>query len=99
MLQDREKQHLEAIEEALQRIETGEYGFCDECGDQIDQKSLWLCLLPNFVSPVSRMKNVLEISVLFPGFPSNLPQCVMIDWIKTRLSSTQGIGERYNLTN
>merc|ERR1711991_1267678 len=34
LLQDREKQHLEAIEEALQRIETGEYGFCDECGDQ-----------------------------------------------------------------
>ena len=99
LLQDREKQHLEAIEEALQRIETGEYGFCDECGDQIDQKDLWLCLLPNFASPVSRMKNVLEISVLFPGFPSNLPQCVMIEWIKTRLSSTQGIGERYNLTN
>ncbi|MCH2297989.1 MAG: TraR/DksA family transcriptional regulator [SAR324 cluster bacterium] len=40
LLQDREKQHLEAIEEALQRIETGEYGFCDECGDQIDQKRL-----------------------------------------------------------
>ena len=40
ILQDREKQHLEAIEEALQRIETGEYGFCDECGDQIDQKRL-----------------------------------------------------------
>ena len=40
LLQEREKQHLEAIEEALQRIETGEYGFCDECGDQIDQKRL-----------------------------------------------------------
>ena len=40
LLQDREKLHLEAIEEALQRIETGEYGFCDECGDQIDQKRL-----------------------------------------------------------
>ena len=40
LLQDREKQHLEALEEALQRIETGEYGFCDECGDQIDQKRL-----------------------------------------------------------
>ena len=40
LLQDREKQHLEAIDEALQRIETGEYGFCDECGDQIDQKRL-----------------------------------------------------------
>ena len=40
LLQDREKQHLEAIEEALQRIETGEYGFCDECGAQIDQKRL-----------------------------------------------------------
>ena len=40
LLQDREKKHLEAIEEALQRIETGEYGFCDECGDQIDQKRL-----------------------------------------------------------
>ena len=40
LLQDREKQHLEAIEEALMRIETGEYGFCDECGDQIDKKRL-----------------------------------------------------------
>ena len=40
LLQDREKQHLEAIEEALQRIETGEYGFCDECGDKIDKKRL-----------------------------------------------------------
>ena len=40
LLQDREKQHLEAIEEALQRIETGEYGFCNECGDKIDKKRL-----------------------------------------------------------
>ena len=88
LLQDREKQHLEAIEEALQRIETGEYGFCDECGDQIDQKRLMVMPLANSVSPVSKMKNVLEISVLFPGFPSSLPQCVMIEWIKTRLSST-----------
>ena len=31
LLQDREKQHLEAIEEALQRIETGEYGFFGRC--------------------------------------------------------------------
>ena len=48
LLQDREKQHLEAIEEALQRIETGEYGFCDECGDQIDQKRLMVIPLAQF---------------------------------------------------
>ena len=40
LLQDREKLHLEAIEEALQRLETGEYGYCDECGDPINRKRL-----------------------------------------------------------
>ena len=40
LLQDREKIHLEAIEEALQRLETGEYGYCDECGDPINKKRL-----------------------------------------------------------
>ena len=40
LLQDREKLHMEAIEEALQRMETGEYGYCDECGDSINKKRL-----------------------------------------------------------
>ena len=40
LLRDREKLHLEAIEDALQRMETGEYGFCDECGDQISRQRL-----------------------------------------------------------
>lgn len=40
LLRDREKFHLEAIEDALQRMETREYGFCDECGDLISRQRL-----------------------------------------------------------
>ena len=41
LLQDREKQHLEAIEEALQRIETGEYGFVMNVETRLIKKDLW----------------------------------------------------------
>ena len=48
LLKDREKVHLEAIEEALQRIETGEYGFCEECGDTINSKRLLVMPLAQY---------------------------------------------------
>jgi DnaK suppressor protein len=35
LLGDRERKKLQLIEDALQRIETGEYGECEECGGEI----------------------------------------------------------------
>lgn len=35
LLGDRERKKLHLIEDALQRIDTGEYGECDECGGEI----------------------------------------------------------------
>jgi len=37
---DREARELELIEQALNRIETGDYGECIECGNDIGQKRL-----------------------------------------------------------
>lgn len=34
-LRDRERQLLRKIEEAIERIEEGTYGICEECGDDI----------------------------------------------------------------
>ncbi|MGA1598940.1 MAG: TraR/DksA family transcriptional regulator [bacterium] len=48
LLQDRERLHLEEIEEALNRIGLGEYGYCEECGDEIPKKRL-------VVMPLARM--------------------------------------------
>ena len=64
LLQDREKQHLEAIEEALQRIETGEYGFCDECGDQIDQKRLMVMPLAQLCITCQQNEERLGLSLI-----------------------------------
>ena len=35
ILNDREREKLRNIDEALLRIEEGEYGICEECGDEI----------------------------------------------------------------
>jgi DnaK suppressor protein len=35
LLGDREREKLRNIEEALLRFEEGDYGICDECGDEI----------------------------------------------------------------
>lgn len=35
LLGDRDRQKLKEIDEALQRIESGEYGICESCGDKI----------------------------------------------------------------
>lgn len=35
LLGDRERKKLQLIEDALRRVDTGEYGDCDECGGEI----------------------------------------------------------------
>ncbi len=35
LLGDRERKKLQSIDDALRRIETGEYGECEECGGEI----------------------------------------------------------------
>lgn len=37
---DRERKLIKKIDEALERIENGEYGFCDSCGVEIGLKRL-----------------------------------------------------------
>lgn len=39
-LKDRDKEELYAIEEALDRLEEGDYGDCEECGDLIGARRL-----------------------------------------------------------
>ncbi len=39
-IRDRERKLLAKIEEAIQRIEDGEYGFCEDCGEPIGEKRL-----------------------------------------------------------
>lgn len=39
-IRNRERKLLEKIEEAIQRIEDGEYGECDDCGELIGLKRL-----------------------------------------------------------
>ena len=40
LLRDRDRDRLESIEEAIQRMQTGDYGYCEECGDSIPKKRL-----------------------------------------------------------
>ena len=40
LMRDRNRDRLEAIEEAIQRMQTGDYGFCEECGDPIPKRRL-----------------------------------------------------------
>lgn len=40
LLQDREREKLEKIEEAIHRIENDNYGDCEECGEPIAKKRL-----------------------------------------------------------
>ncbi|MBI3178152.1 MAG: TraR/DksA C4-type zinc finger protein [Deltaproteobacteria bacterium] len=39
-LRDREKFYLSKIDKALEKIETGEFGVCEACGDEISNKRL-----------------------------------------------------------
>ena len=40
LLQDREQARLTAIEIALKRMETDDFGYCEECGESISKKRL-----------------------------------------------------------
>jgi len=40
LLGERERQKLNAIDNALEKIADGEYGFCEECGEEINKKRL-----------------------------------------------------------
>tara|TARA_B100000686_G_C15866380_1_gene514336 strand:- start:26 stop:415 length:390 start_codon:yes stop_codon:yes gene_type:complete len=40
LLQERELTRLEAIEIALTRIDSDDFGYCDECGEEISKKRL-----------------------------------------------------------
>jgi len=40
LLQDREQARLLGIEEALKRMELDDFGYCDECGENISKKRL-----------------------------------------------------------
>ena len=64
LLKDREKVHLEAIEVALQRIETKEYGFCEECGDTINRKRLLVVPLAQYC--ISCQQNQERSGNLYP---------------------------------
>ena len=39
-IRDRERKLLSKIEEALERVEEGEFGVCEECGEEIGLKRL-----------------------------------------------------------
>ena len=39
-LQDRERRLLHKIDDAITRVENGNYGFCDACGAEIDERRL-----------------------------------------------------------
>ena len=48
LMRDRGRDRLEAIEEAIQRMQAGDYGFCEECGDPIPKR-------PLIAMPLARM--------------------------------------------
>lgn len=39
-LRERERKLVKKLEEALERLDQGTYGYCDECGELIDEKRL-----------------------------------------------------------
>ena len=40
LLQDRDQARLKGIENALQRMESDDFGYCEECGEDISKKRL-----------------------------------------------------------
>mgnify|MGYP001422442690 CR=1 FL=1 len=48
LLKDREQARLKGIENALQRMESDDFGYCEECGENISKKRL-------LVVPLTRM--------------------------------------------
>ena len=39
-IRDRERKLIFKIEEALQRLDNGEYGICEQCGEEINERRL-----------------------------------------------------------
>ncbi|MBC8259143.1 MAG: RNA polymerase-binding protein DksA [SAR324 cluster bacterium] len=39
-IRDRERKLLEKVDEALERVEKKTFGYCDECGNEIDEERL-----------------------------------------------------------
>ena len=54
LLQDREQARLTGIEIALKRIESDDFGYCDECGEAISKKRL-------LAVPLARMLSLIHI--------------------------------------
>jgi len=51
---------LKAINDALQRLQEGTYGFCTECGEEIPEKRLKVMPFTPFCIPCQGMKETLE---------------------------------------
>ena len=47
LLQDRDQARLKGIENALQRMASDDFGYCDECGENISKKRLMAVPLTN----------------------------------------------------
>ena len=54
LLSLRDKEKLQAINEALEKLREGTYGVCEECGDVIGPGRLKAMPLPGCASPVNR---------------------------------------------
>ena len=53
LLGDRERKKLQSIDDALRRIETGEYGECEECGGEIVPGRLEAMTKPELTFPTA----------------------------------------------
>ncbi|MGK5092611.1 TraR/DksA family transcriptional regulator [Deltaproteobacteria bacterium TL4] len=51
LLQDRDNNKLGLIEDALQRIKIDDYGYCEECGEEISKKRLLAVPFTRFCVP------------------------------------------------
>ena len=60
LLQDREQARLEGIEIALTRIESDDFGYCDECGEEISKKDFLLFHWPERASIASQILNAAD---------------------------------------
>jgi len=57
LLCDRDREKLLQIDEALERIEEGSYGICEECGSKISEKRLQVMPFARYCVPC---KNTIE---------------------------------------
>ena len=55
-IRDRERKLITKIKEALQRMEDGEYGICEECGEDISLPASRPALLPRSAFPAKLVR-------------------------------------------